>query len=316
VPDSRSVLVTGGAGFIGSHLVDALLARGDAVTALDDLSTGRRENVPAAAKLVVADVRDRAAVARAVEGHDLVFHFGANADVPTSVRDPDLDFSSNAVGTHHVLRACIEHRTARVVFASSAAVYGNPLRLPIDEDHPLRPVSPYGASKLAGEQLGLVYHGVYGLPFTPVRIFNVYGERSRRYVIHDLLRKLGQDARHLEILGDGMQRRDFCHVDDAVAILLGIADRGSLAGRTINLCAGSPLTIRALAEEIVAALGLEGVTKMTFTGASWQGDINMLLGDPSRMRSELGYTPRVTLREGIARVAAWLTRVDGWRPAL
>jgi UDP-glucose 4-epimerase len=310
------VLVTGGAGFIGSHLVDALLARGDAVTALDDLSTGRRENVPAAAKLVVADLRDRAAVARAVEGHDLVFHFGANADVPTSVRDPDLDFGSNAVGTHHVLRACIEHRTPRVVFASSAAVYGNPLRLPIDEDHPLRPVSPYGASKLAGEQLGLVYHGVYGLPFTAVRIFNVYGERSRRYVIHDLLRKLGQDARHLEILGDGAQRRDFCHVEDAVAILLRVADRGALAGRTINLCAGSPLTIRALAEEIVAGLGLEGVTKMTFSGASWQGDINVLLGDPSRMVSEIGYAPRVTLREGIARVAAWLTRVDGWRPAL
>ena len=311
----RRVLVTGGAGFIGSHLAARLAEGGATVTVFDDLSAGFAEQVPEGVRFVRGDVRDRAAVEAAVRGQSWVFHFAANASVPVSVDDPDLDFTVNALGSQVLFRACAGRDVERVVFASSAAVYGNATRIPIPECSALLPVSPYGASKLAAERLGAVYASVYGLPFTAVRIFNTYGERSRRYVIYDLLRRLAKRTDRLELLGDGTQRRDFCHVPDACETLVRVAAADGLRGESINLAAGSPITIRALADVILEALGLLGRTEVSCTGVSWPGDIGPLIGDPTRIRDVTGYSPTVSLVDGIARVAAWLERTDGWRPA-
>lgn len=308
-------LVTGGAGFVGSHLVDALLAAGAQVTVLDNLSAGRPENLRHVADRITfieGDVRDEATVARAVRDQEFVFHLAANADVPQSVKDPRYDFESNAVGSYHVWRACLAAGVGRVIFSSSAAVYGEPLRRPMDEDHPLRPISPYGASKVAGEMLGFAYHHTYGLPFTAMRIFNAYGERLSRYVIYDLLAKLERSPDDLEVLGDGRQVRDYCYVADTCRAFLLAAQCGAALGQAINVAGGHPITIADLVSLLLRLLHLEGRTRVHYTGTSWQGDIKALHADTRKAQRLLGFAPQVPLEEGLSRVIGWLRRERGW----
>lgn len=308
------VLVTGGAGFLGSHLVDALVAEGARVTAFDDLSASELSNLAPSRKrirFVEGDVRDRDAIGAAMRGQALVFHLAANADVPRSVREPDHDFAVNVVGGHNLLRAAVEEK-ARVVFASSAAVYGPPLRTPIDEQHPLRPVSPYGAAKVAVEKLGFAYAEVYGLAFTAVRVFNTYGERQPRYVMFDLLRKIAQDPLRLEVLGTGAQRRSYCHVSDAVELFLraGISDLA--LGRAINLAGDASMSIRELSS-LLARLSRRENIACTFTGQSWPGDIELLTGDAGWARQQLAWSPSVPLEDGLLRLITWLEQRFGWK---
>ncbi|MGZ6126538.1 MAG: NAD-dependent epimerase/dehydratase family protein, partial [Myxococcales bacterium] len=308
------VLVTGGAGFLGSHLVDALVKEGAAVTAFDDLSSGRRENLASSAdriRFIEGDVRDREQVRAAIRGQKIVFHLAANADVPRSVAEPDFDFDVNVRGGHHVLRTATEER-ARVVFASSAAVYGPPLQTPVGEDHPLLPVSPYGAAKVAVERLGFAAASVYGLSFTAVRIFNTYGERQPRYVMFDLMRKIAEDPRGIEMLGTGEQRRSYCHVSDAVQLFVRAADSEDARGRAVNLAGDSTLSIRELAAVVLGLLGRKK-TKVRFTGKSWPGDIGVLSGDAGWARKHLGFAPSVALEDGLTRLAAWLEATRGWK---
>lgn len=312
---NKRALVTGGAGFIGSHVVDALVAAGAEVTALDNLATGDRQNLAhhgTKVRLLEGDLRRPADVDQACAEQDLVFHFGANADVPASVKDPDHDFETNVVGSQRLFRACLKHKVGRLIFASSAAVYGNPESIPMAETHPLNPVSPYGASKLAGEQLGLAYHRVYGLPFTSVRIFNTYGERQPRYVMFDLLRKLQTAPEVLEVLGTGQQQRDFCHISDACQLFLQAALVPEAVGQTFNLAGGFPVSIEALALMLIRLTGLTHRTAVRFTGQSWPGDIPLLLGDTSRARRVLAFSPRVSLEEGLSRLIIWSERERGW----
>jgi len=305
--DRSRVLVTGGAGFIPSHLVELLVTRGARVTVLDDLSAGRRENLAAVAAdiaFVEGSVADRDLVDRLVRGQELVFNFAANADVPRSVKDPETDFQSNALGAHHVLSACRRHGVRRVLQASTAAVYGEPRYTPMDEEHPLRPISPYGASKLAAEALGRAYHHTYGLPFTAVRIFNTYGPRQPRYVIHDLFRKLARDRDRLEVLGTGEQVRDYCYVTDTAAAFVEVASDDRTIGEVYNIAGGQPVSIRELVALILETLGLTA-TVPYYTGQSWPGDITRLVADITRLRA-LGFAPTVDLREGLRRFAAWI----------
>lgn len=311
----KRVLVTGGAGFIGSHLTEALVEAGAEVTVLDNLSSGRRDNLRVVEKrirFIEADIRRRGEVQAATRGQAMVFHLAANANVPRSVTEPDLDFETNVVGSFNVLRACVEFG-ARAVVASSAAVYGPPRYAPMDEKHPLQPISPYGAAKVSMEQLGFAYSTVHGLKFTPIRIFNTYGERQTQYVMVDLLRKLSESSDRLEVLGTGRQSRSYCHVSDACRLFMRAAESDDTVGRAVNLTSDQMLTIRDLAGQLLDLLDLRRRTRIHFTGESWPGDIENLSGDPTWARQFLSFDCQVGLDEGLSRLIDWLERERGWR---
>jgi len=301
-----AVLVTGGAGFIGSHLTERLVEAGHDVTVLDDLSSGRRSNLAAveeAITLVEGDVRDRELVGETVAGQDVVFHFAANAHVPTSVEDPDHDFSVNALGTQILLEASRGAGVDRVVVASSAAVYGPPQSVPMAEDHPLAPVSPYGASKLSAETEGLAYDECYDLDVSVLRIFNTYGPRQPRYVMYDFLRKLEEDSSELAVLGSGEQVRTFAYVSDTVDALIALGSAEAAPGRAFNVGGTEPTRIVDLAE-LMADRFYDGEPEVYATGEAKAGDIERLVTDNSRLE-ELGVEPSVDLTEGLDRLYEW-----------
>ncbi len=248
----------------------------------------------------------------ATRGRDIVFHLAANADVPYSVEHRQFDFDVNVVGSHNVMQACMANDVGRLVFASTAAVYGDPVYTPMDEDHPLSPVSPYGASKLAAENLGFAYHKTYGLPFTAIRISNSYGQRQSRYVVHDFLAKLLRDPDRLEVLGDGQQRRDFCHVSDVSRCFMLAVERDEALGEALNLAGAGAISIAELAQLILELLGLQGRTEVTYSHKSWKGDISLLLPDTAKAERLLGFRPQVTLRDGLSGLIRWMEAAQGW----
>lgn len=308
----KRVLVTGAAGFIGSHLVDGLVEEGAEIVAIDNLKDGDLSNLAQSMDKIEfhrVDIRDFEALKDVMDGVEIVFHLAANANVPYSVEDPKYDFESNALGTFNVLKLSLDLGVEKVVYASSAAVYGEPVYVPIDEKHPLNPISPYGASKLAGERLGFAYYHTYGLKFTALRIFNTYGERQRRYVMFDFLRKLAENPKRLEVLGTGEQIRDFCYVKDCVEAFILAAEKNVAVGDVFNIAGGNPTSIRDLAYLMVKMLGLDGQAEIVFTGKSWKGDIVKLYADISKIRSKLGFEPKVGLKEGILRLKRWFDDV-------
>jgi len=310
----RDVLVTGGAGFIGSHLVDRLVELGARVTVLDNLSFGRKENVNPAANLLEHDVTDYSQVKEDVRGRELIIHLAASATTKESSmgwNDPFFDYRVNALGTLHLLRAAAElaHRP-KIVYASTAAVYGIPERVPVDESHATRPISPYGVSKLAGEKYCYAYWHEHALDVVTVRIFNTYGPRQTRYVMFDLLAKLHGCPERLEVLGDGEQVRDYCYVSDTIDGLL-IAAQEGLPGSVLNVASGEPVVIRELVGRMLKIAGLDGRTEVCYTGHTWKGDIPKLLGDSTKLR-QLGFEPRVSLEEGLRQLNDWMR--DDVRP--
>ncbi|MBK8167114.1 MAG: GDP-mannose 4,6-dehydratase [bacterium] len=301
------VLVTGGAGFIPSHVVDLLVAQGAKVVVLDDMSAGKTENLVGVKddiEFVVGSVADAELVDRLVKGCHLVFNFAANADVPRSVKFPEVDFATNAVGAFNVYTSCRRHGVARIMQASTAAVYGEPEYTPMDERHRLRPISPYGSSKLAAEAMGLAWHHTYALPFTAIRIFNTYGPRQPRYVIYDLFRKIQANSQRLEVLGTGEQIRDYCYVADTAAAFVNLALNPTAVGDVYNIAGGSPVSIKQLVAMILDTLGLTD-TEVYYTGQSWPGDINRLVAGLDKIRGT-GFAPTVDLTEGLKRFAAWI----------
>lgn len=311
----RSVLVTGGAGFIGSHLAEAVAACGARVTVVDNLQAGSWANLAGAAGRIAQREVDvvRAADLDAVLGEcrpDVVFHLAANASVPLSVERPAWDFETNGMGTVRVLdgvrRLC---PAARVVFASSGAVYGEPSRFPIAEDDPLAPISPYGFSKLAAEMQCRMVHRLHGVDVVIARLFNTYGPRMPRFVVLDFLRKLRRDPSRLEVLGTGRQVRDFNHVADTVAGLMRLAGRGR-AGGAYNVASGRARSVTDLAGDLLRILGLEGTTRLEFTQASWPGDAQRWEVDVSRLAS-LGYRPATTMEDGLRSVVRWFDALPG-----
>ena len=302
----RSVLVTGGAGFIGSHLTERLVELDATVTVLDDCSAGRGRNLAAvrdAVAFVDGDVRDRATIRELIADHSLVFHLAANAHVPTSVEEPRHDFATNAGGTQVVLEEARDAAVDRVVLASSAAVYGPPQEVPMAETHPLAPVSPYGASKLSAEQLGLVYDECYDLDVAVLRIFNTYGPRQPRYVMYDFLRKLEADPSELAVLGSGEQVRTFVYVSDTVDALVALGAVNEAPGRAFNIGGQEPTRIMDLAE-LMAERYADGEPEVYATGEAKAGDIERLVADTSRL-AEFGVEPSVELQEGLDRLSEW-----------
>jgi UDP-glucose 4-epimerase len=303
------IVVTGGAGFIGSHLVERLAGTTDIVV-LDNFQSGSRKNlqhVTGEMKAAHGDIRDWETVKEVVKGSSSIFHLAANASVPFSVQDPRYDFETNALGTFNVLEAARKFDVQTVVYASSAAVYGEPEYLPMDEHHPTHPISPYGASKLAGEQMGTVYKEVYGLNFSAVRIFNTYGPRQPRYVMYDLLKKLKRNSSQLEVLGTGDQVRDYCYVSDMVDALMLVAQKGE---GTYNVAGGIPTSVREVAEFLVSKISPHA--RIVYTGISWKGDIQVLTADIQKIRT-LGFNPKVPLHRGIQELITWLHQTAEWK---
>ncbi len=304
------VLVTGGAGFIGSHLVEALLAQGDRVRVFDNLSSGRRENLAGLEiELAVGDLRDRDQVLSAAGGVETIYHLAAMVGVPDSVRDPVGSFGANLIGSLHVLEAARAQRVGKVVLASSAAVYG--LREGrVDEAAPTAPVSPYGASKLAMEQAAAVYAGLFGVPCVCLRYFNAYGPRqslnsSYAAVIPSFIRSLlGGLAPAIE--GDGGQTRDFVFVGDVVRANL-LAGRSDVTdGQAINVASGQSASILALAGLLTE---LAPVASELSFGPPRAGDIRHSSADVRRAAEALGYRPQTALKEGLRITVEWFRRV-------
>lgn len=306
--------MTGGCGFIGSHLVEALVARGDRVWVLDNLKAGSLANLRAVRKVVeieIGDVRDASCV-RDVVGRcrpQVVFHLAANASVPGSVEDPVYDYETNSVGTFTLLSTLRESSLqTKVVLASSGAVYGQPRSFPITETTRIDPISPYGSSKAGSELTGSMFCRVYGMPIVTARIFNTYGPRMARFVILDFLRKLQRDPSTLEILGDGNQVRDFTYVSDAVRGLMWLVRHG-VPGEAYNLSSGNSLSITELAHAITSALGLAGRTRLTYTGSSWPGDAQRWEVSNAKLRG-LGFAPEVSLADGLLHTLRWFNGTE------
>lgn len=305
---NAKVLITGGAGFIGSHLTEMLVKKSGQVTVIDNLSTGNIKNLNSVIKeinFINLDIRDFDKLKPVLRKHDVIFHLAANADVPRSAAEPDFDFTNNVIGTYNVLKSCLGSNIKKLIFASSAAVYGEPMYVPIDENHPLQPMSLYGSSKVFGENLGFAYFKSFGLPFTAIRIFNNYGARQSRFVMFDLLNKLYTNPKRLEVIGTGEQIRDYCYVTDGVRGFMLAAENDKSTGHAFNLAGGHPTKIKDLVKKLVKITGLINV-KVTYTGKSWRGDINTLIGNTSKIRKTLGFKPEISLDEGIRKLHNWL----------
>jgi UDP-glucose 4-epimerase len=295
-------LVTGGAGFIGSHIVDALLAAGHEVAVVDDLSRGRREQVNAAARLRVLDIRDPALqeVVRE-ERPEVVFHQAAQIDVRRSISEPLLDTEINVVGTVNLLQACVAADVRRVVFASSGgAIYGDTEQIPTPEEHPAMPASLYGAAKLCAEAYGGVYAQLYGLEFVPLRYANVYGPRQDPHgeagVVAIFARKLlGGDGTPV-INGDGTQRRDYVYVGDVVHanLLAALADASALG--PYNVGTGRETDVNQLFAMLRDACGVAAEPEH---GPAKPGEQRRSCLDASRAQRLLGWSPHVSLWDGL-----------------
>jgi UDP-glucose 4-epimerase len=302
-----SFLVVGGAGFIGSHLVEVLVHRGGQVTVLDNMSTGKRENLLNAEKdcrLVVGDIRDRTALA-GMGKFDIICNLAA-VSLIDSFRDPILDLNVNAGGVINLLE--LTRKTdARMVQVSTGSVYGNPVSLPIDENHPLHPISPYAVSKLAAEFYCGHYVRTYGANVTCLRYFNVYGPRQavseERGVIPIFVSRAMTDQ-SLVIFGDGKQSRDFVYVSDVTNATVLAAANERIAGEVINVGGpGEEVTILELAGLVQKILGKD--RPLVFREPK-PGDIRRLVADSSKAKALLGYQPRISLPEGLRDYIAYL----------
>ncbi len=301
-------LVTGGAGFIGSHLCDALVARGDSVRVLDDLSTGHRENLPAGVEFIEGDIADPEAAQGAMEGMDGCFHLAAIASVERGVTDWTGTHRVNLSGTITLFDA-IRRTDKRIplVYASSAAVYGDCQTIPITEDADRSPLSAYGADKLGCELHAKVASHVHGIPTTGFRFFNVYGPRQDPRspysgVISIFCERIGRGA-PIAIYGDGGQTRDFVHVSDVVAALLGGMAMRPADAPVFNVCTGTATSVLDLAHLIASLVGKRLDHSFQPPRA---GEIRHSLGDPSRLRSALHLNDPVQLRDGLRPVLAWM----------
>jgi UDP-glucose 4-epimerase len=296
-------VVTGGGGFIGSHLAEALLAEGRRVRVVDDFSTGRRGNVPAGAELLEGDVNDVAA--RAAEGAETVFHLAALPSVPRSVERPLECHRATAQGTLAILAAAERAGVRRVVFASSSSVYGDTAVLPKGEGLPPRPLSPYAAAKLAGELYCRSWAAHTRLETVSLRFFNVYGPRQDpdspyAAVIPKFLRCL-REGRRMPVYGDGGQTRDFTYVGDVVRGLREAARAPGLSGRVYNLAGGSPVSVAELARTLARLSGLRADIELLPPRA---GDIRDSWADPSAARRDFGFEASTALEEGLRRTLA------------
>jgi len=304
---NKSVLVTGGAGFIGSHLCEVLVAKGAQVTIVDNLSSGTIRNIQEIAGRIdfcQLDIRSSSFKDLLLSSDfDAIFHLASSSYIPPSIENPDYDFQANLVATFQLLEAVRSSglRPA-LILASSAAVYGNPSRIPISETDPTVPISPYGVSKLAMERYAFVYSQLYGLKAASLRFFSVYGPRQRKQIVYDFIRKISNNPSELVILGDGTQIRDLIYVEDVVQAALTVLENAPLKGEVYNVAGGCGYSTREIAETMTNVVGLN--PKLRYTGSIRPGDSEKWIACIDETR-KLGFSPRISLEEGMRRTIEW-----------
>lgn len=306
-------LVTGGAGFIGSNIVHALVRQGKHVRVLDNLSRGKLANLDGVLdriSFIQGDITDWEAVREAMQGVDYVLHQAALASVPFSVEHPEQTTAVNVMGTLNLLMAARDAGVKRFVFASSSSVYGNADQLPVQEDLPPAPISPYGASKLAGEAYCRAFYHTYGLPTVCLRYFNVFGPRqdpeSHYAAVIPLFISALLEGRRPTIFGDGTQSRDFSYVSNVVDANLLACQSRQAPGQVFNIATSRPYSILELFAELRTLIGVDVEPDFAPPRA---GDIKHSHADISRARSLLGYDPRVGFHEGLARTVLWYREI-------
>ncbi len=292
-------MVTGGAGFIGSHLCDEVIKWGKHCALVDDLSTGLESNIPADAEFIKLNVDNTERLMEVMDGIDLVFHLAAQPSARRSIENPELDLLSNVVGTYSVLIAARATGVRKVVYTSSSAAYGEPEQLPMVEFHRPTPGTPYGASKLCGEHYCTAFAHVYELPCICLRPFNVYGARENLEIsLDEVVRYMIaiMHGRPITVSGDGRQTRDFVHVSDVVRAHLLAADSNEAKGNVFNICTGQETSIN----ELITILETETGRKANVKYEQWsEGDIKREYGDITLSGEILGYRPEIKLVDGI-----------------
>jgi UDP-glucose 4-epimerase len=300
-------LVTGGAGFIGSNVVQRLLECGHEVTVLDNCSTGYADNLKPYpdVELRRGDIRDKAIMNRAAVGKDVIFHLAANVGNQRSIDKPLYDASHNVLGTINVLEAMRKHGVGNIVYSSSAGIFGEPQYQPVDEAHPCEPDSPYGATKLCGEKLVLSYMKLYGIKAACLRYFNVYGKNQRfdayGNVIPIFAVRIARKER-LTIFGDGEQTRDFIHVADVAAANVAAAENPNARG-TFNIGTGTEITINRLVEILREVTGEDFETGYF---PPRPGDVRRCTADATRLREVLGIWPSTNILENVGVYYSWM----------
>ncbi|WP_456367990.1 SDR family oxidoreductase [Thermococcus sp.] len=302
---NKLVVVTGGAGFIGSH-ISWELVKDNEVVVIDNLYTGKEDNVPPGAKLVKADIRDYGSIAELISNADYVFHEAAQVSVVESIRDPIFTEEVNVLGTLNIIKALLEGH-GKLVFASSAAVYGDNPNLPLKESERPKPLSPYGVTKASAEEYLRVYNELYGLPVVALRYFNVFGPRQsfNQYsgVISIFINR-ALAGKPLVIFGDGKQTRDFIYVKDVVKANLIVAESRRANGRVFNVATGKETTILELAMKIIE---ITGTTSSIVFDKPRPGDIRRSVADVSEIK-KLGFEPEWSLEEGLKKTVEWYSK--------
>ncbi len=302
---NKLIVVTGGAGFIGSHIAWELSKENDVVV-IDNLYTGNKENAPPGAKFIRADIRDYKAIAEVVSAADYVFHEAAIVSVVESIEKPLFTDEVNVIGTLNILKALMEGH-GKLIFASSAAVYGDNSNLPLKESEKPKPLSPYGVTKVSSEHYLRVFHELYGVPTVSLRYFNVFGPRqgANQYAgVISIFINRALKGEPLVIFGDGKQTRDFIYVKDVVKANLLAAESRKANGRVFNVARGERTTILELAMKII---------EITGTGASIifdkprPGDIRHSQADISEIR-KLGFEPEWSIQDGLKKTVEWYKR--------
>ncbi|MEY2399119.1 MAG: hypothetical protein QOJ00_2293 [Actinomycetota bacterium] len=309
----RRVLVTGGEGFIGSHLVERLVREGADVAALTyynafgqwgwlDSSEVRDE-----VEILPGDVRDARRVEQAVDGRDVVFHLAALIGIPYSYVAPESYVQTNVQGTYNVANACLRAGVSRLVHTSTSEVYGTAITVPISEDHPLQPQSPYSASKIGGDMMALSLHHAFELPVAVARPFNTYGPRqSTRAVIPTILSQLIGGASEVK-LGSLTPTRDFNYATDTAAGMMAIAGSDACVGTVTNIGSGQEISVGDLAQLLIEAVGADARVVVDESRVRPSGsEVDRLLADNTRITSLTGWSPQVGLREGLSRTAEWI----------
>jgi len=312
--DFMKVFVTGGAGFIGSHIVDKLLERGDFVTVYDNLSTGNKEFIEhnfknKNFKFIEGDLLDLNKLEKSIKGHDFVFHIAANADVRGGIINTKVDLEQNIIATHNILDTMRKDGIRKIVFASSSVVYGEPTRFPTPEDYgPLAPISLYGSSKLACEGLITAFCHTFDMQSWIFRFGNVTGERYTHGVIFDFVKKLLQNSKELEILGDGKQKKTYIYVIDLINAMFLALEKANETFNIFNLGNDGWIEVTKVADIICKEMGLDNV-KYRFTGGArgWKGDAPFVFLDITKIK-KLGWKPKISLEDSIRITTQYLLK--------
>ncbi len=303
----KNVLVTGGAGFIGSHLVDYLVNEGSNVTVMDNLKSGQMGNLKDSRNSIqfykIDLLSDEIVPILDKSNFDFIFHLAANAYVPPSVENPEFDFNNTLLTTFKLLEYIRKNKYETIFIAmSSAAIYGSPTQMPIYEHFLPHPISPYGVSKLALEKYVNVFANLYGIKSASLRLFSVYGPRQYKQIVYDFMVKLRKNPDEMEIIGDGTQMRDIVFVKDVVQALTVTATRGELKGEWYNVATGKGFTTLELAKLMCEIMDLK--TKFKFTGAIRAGDADKWIANIDNLKN-LGYSTNHEIEEGLTETINW-----------